>query len=73
MVVVLNGDVTSKGDKIMTGEEIREERQDLGLSQKRFAELVGLTQPILSEIETGARIATPAQLDAIIRFLSGLS
>ncbi len=35
------------------GEKIRARRQELGLSQEKLAKTVGISQPTLSDIETG--------------------
>ena len=41
-----------------TGEKIRELREALGLSQNKFAEVIGVTQSAISRYEAGNRYPT---------------
>ena len=47
------------------GERVRTLRELLGLTQVRLAEVAGLNQSWLSEVETGNREAEPEQLQSI--------
>ena len=46
------------------GQRIRQVRQDLGLTQVQFAEMIGVTQPFLASVERDKK--TPS--DTLIKF-----
>src|SRR5438105_15227780 len=52
------------------GEIIRQQRELLDLSMRRFAELAGISNPYLSQIERGLRAPSEHVLDAIARTLN---
>src|SRR5437588_11740968 len=51
------------------GEIIRQQRELLDLSMRRFAELAGISNPYLSQIERGVRAPSEQVLDGIARAL----
>lgn len=51
------------------GEIIREQRELLDLSMRQFAELAGISNPYLSQIERGLRAPSEQVLDGIARAL----
>ena len=61
----------AKSPIIYTGQNIRVIRANAGLSQLQLAELTGLSQPRISEIESGANITQKTLvkiLDAISKY-----
>jgi transcriptional regulator with XRE-family HTH domain len=52
------------------GEQIRQTRKAMGLSQAAFAPLVGMKANFLSDLEVGKRAIGPKTLDKLIRFAS---
>lgn len=48
------------------GKMLRQERKDHGMSLAEMADRLGLSTPYLSQIETGAKPATPRIVDRII-------
>ena len=60
----------------MTGEQLRELREALVMTQKEFAEMVGVGYSTISNIESGARtmsLLTRAKIVQKIQFDEGLS
>lgn len=55
--------------KKVLGQNIRESRKKLELSQKEFAEIVGLDRALISELERGQRNTT---IDTISKIADGL-
>ncbi len=53
----------------MLGEIIRQQRELSELSMRRFAELAGISNPYLSQIERGLRAPSDQVLDAIAKTL----
>jgi transcriptional regulator with XRE-family HTH domain len=51
------------------GKAIKELRKEKGISQTEFAELCGLTQTSLSQIETGTKRPNPKNLSKICKNL----
>lgn len=47
-----------RGMRDWTPKEIRQLRQAMGLSQKKFAEILGVTEQFIYYLERGVRIAT---------------
>ncbi|MBU2574081.1 MAG: DUF4065 domain-containing protein [Elusimicrobia bacterium] len=54
----------------MIGKKIRELRENLGLSQEELAAAVGLTRPIISQIESGIRKVSADELPGFSRALN---
>jgi DNA (cytosine-5)-methyltransferase 1 len=53
-----------------TGDELRTQRQQLGLSQAKLAEISGVSQHLLSSFELGKSPLPPLHLSAVLRALS---
>ncbi len=53
----------------VTGEQIREARKRLGLTQAQLAERVGLSRPFIALVEQGRRILSPEDLERVRRAL----
>ena len=49
----------------ITGEQIREARKRLGLTQAQLAERVGLSRPFIALVEQGRRILSPEDLQRV--------
>ena len=56
-------------DKVILGQRIREQREAQKLKQEKFAEMVGISNVHLSEIERGKK--TPS-MEAFIRIVNAL-
>jgi transcriptional regulator with XRE-family HTH domain len=56
-------------DPLTLGEIIRRQRELNALSMRRFADMVGISNPYLSQIERGLREPSEQVLDAIARSL----
>lgn len=56
-------------DKVILGRRIREQRELQGINQEKFAEMVGISNVHLSEIERGKK--TPS-MEAFIRIVNAL-
>jgi len=56
-------------DKVILGKRIREQRENQKLNQEKFAEMVGISNVHLSEIERGKK--TPS-MEAFIRIVNAL-
>ena len=50
-------------------DQVAERRQDLGLSQRELAELVGTTQSAVARLERGGR---PPRIDTLLRIADAL-
>ena len=59
----------AKRSALTLGEIIRQQRELAELSMRRFAELAGISNPYLSQIERGLRAPSEQVLDAIARTL----
>jgi transcriptional regulator with XRE-family HTH domain len=64
---ILRGD--NMMDKVILGRRIREQREAQGINQEKFAEMVGISNVHLSEIERGRK--TPS-MEAFIRIVNAL-
>lgn len=49
---------------------LKETRQQLNLSQKKISEKIGIAETTLSMIETGERIPTESQFNAIVKLFN---
>jgi len=49
----------------ITGDQIREARKRLGLTQAQLAERVGLSRPFIALVEQGRRILSPEDLERV--------
>ncbi len=56
----------------MTSDEIKQKREDAGLTQKQIAELIGIARPTISALENGKRRITPKIDRALIFFFDRL-
>ena len=54
----------------MNGAEIRERREELGLSQAKFSELTGIAQHLISSFELGKSELATGQVEVIVNLLS---
>lgn len=54
---------------MLTGEEIRQRRKSRGLSITQLANLSGVSQPYISQIESGERVATAKTLNKLLEVL----
>jgi transcriptional regulator with XRE-family HTH domain len=61
--------MTAPGPAAALGEAIRRHRETNAVSMRRFAEMAGISNPYLSQIERGLREPSQRVLDAIARSL----
>jgi transcriptional regulator with XRE-family HTH domain len=61
--------MNTSGPAYAVGEEIRRQREADRVSMRRFAEMSGISNPYLSQIERGLRAPSQRVLDAIARAL----
>jgi transcriptional regulator with XRE-family HTH domain len=61
--------MTSQGPAAALGEAIRRQREANAVSMRRFAEIAGISNPYLSQIERGLREPSQRVLDSIARSL----
>jgi transcriptional regulator with XRE-family HTH domain len=61
--------MTAPGPATALGEAIRRQREANGVSMRQFAELAGISNPYLSQIERGLREPSQRVVDAIARSL----
>lgn len=54
---------------VLIAQQVTEQRQARGLSQRELAELCGTTQSAIARLESGAR---PPRLDTLLRIASAL-
>ena len=57
--------MAKKGWQKVNGDRLRERREELMLSQRELASMVGSTQATVSALETGARHALPRTVRAL--------
>lgn len=57
---------------LVTGNELRDERERRGLTQVEFAELIGVSQPRLSALESAGDETIPVLLRTMERIVAAL-